>query len=135
MILDHIDTEALAVCPLLNRAMDREQSSTLMDFIHGPNLRFQDFVFRIQGSRVVVAEEPYCLECGEELDSVYHKLFACASVGAVSVLRDGCRAISAFTDNFHIPLLFSRDNNLKRKFRTLVKEVNDSCIFGPELLT
>ena len=134
-LIHHIDTEALAVCPLLNRAMDREQSSTLMDFIHGHNLRFQDFVFRIQDSRGVVAEEPYCLECGEEMDSVYHKLFECAAVGAVSVLRDGCRTISAFTDNFHIPLLFSRDNNLKRKFRTLVKEVTDNSIFGPDLLS
>ena len=128
-----VDTGALSVCPLVTRSMDRETSTRLLDFTHGHNLRFQNFAFAVE-NRSQRIEEPICLECGVELDSTFHKLFQCTSAGAVSALRGQCQPLSDCTANFHIPLIFSRDRNLKQKFRNLVNEVSASLLFGEEFL-
>eukprot|EP00116_Pleurobrachia_bachei_P001227 sb/3461489/ len=127
-----VDTGALSACPLVTRSMDRETSTRLLDFTHGHNLRFQNFAFSVE-NRSQVIEEPFCLECGVELDSTFHKLFQCTSAGAVSALRGQCQPLSDCTANFHIPLSFSRDRNLKQKFRNLVNEISANLEFGEEL--
>ena len=128
-----MDTGALAAFPLVTRSMNRETSTRILDFIHGHNLRFQNFAFSVQG-RGQATEEPYCLECGEQLDSPYHKLFECTAAGTVTALRDQCLPLSVCNANFHIPLIFTRNRNLKHKFRLLVSEVYDNLAFGDDLL-
>ena len=128
-----VDTEAVSIAPLTNRSMDRRHSSLTMDYIHGHSLRFQNFVGSYQRIDRNV-EKPYCLECGMHHDSPFHKLFQCPAVGAVSALRDQCRVVSVCAGNFHLALIFSRDRNLKHKFRNLVYEVTENSSFNDELL-
>ena len=129
-----VNTKEVSLAPLLNRSLSREESTSYLDFIHGHNLRFQNFAFSYLQYDSSVAV-PTCLECGLLPDSPYHKVFECTSVGGVSRLRQDLSSISKYELNFRIPLIFCSDPNIKRKFRALVREVLESCTFEDNLLT
>ena len=129
-----VNTKTISLAPLLNRSLTREESTSYLDFIHGHNLRFQNFAYSyLQYDTSVTV--PTCLECGLLPDSPYHKVFECISVGGVSRLRQDLNPIAIYELNFRIPLIFSNDPNIKRKFRTLVSEVLESCTLEDNLLT
>ena len=128
-----INSEAFLDFPIVPRNMSRQNSSQVLDFVHGRSLRFQDFSFsylRYERSLTV----PNCLECGQLPDSAFHKLFECTAVRDVEGLRDELRDISSYEMNFHLPLIFSQDKQLKSNFRKLVRAVVEQSMFGDELL-
>ena len=137
-LCDMIDTYMIMKVPLLTRALDRASSTYILDFVHGRSLRFQDFAYSYMRSHGAIGTStaiPYCLECGILPDSPYHKLFKCTSMGVVTSTREQLHGISTFESNFHIPLIFNCNSNIKSKFRYLVKLTLDSCIFAENLLT
>ena len=129
-----VNTKAISLAPLLNRSLSREESTSYLDFVHGHNLRFQNFAYSYLQYDSSVAV-PTCLECGLLPDSPYHKIFECISVGGASRLRQDLNPISIYELNFRLPLIFCSDPNIKRKFRTLVSLVLESCSFEDNLLT
>ena len=130
---DLVNTKEVALTPVLHRGLSRKESTTITDFCHGHNLRFQNFAFRVLNRNSTV-EVPTCLECGLLPDSPYHKLFECASAGLVSVLREELKVISTYECNYRIALVFCNDLNLMRKFRMLVASVIENSDFGDNLL-
>ena len=129
-----VDSEAVLDFPIVPRYyMSRQNSSQVLDFVHGRYLRFQDFSFSyLQYERSLTF--PNCLECGQLPDSAYHKLFECSAMQDVEGLREELRVISSYEMNFHLPLIFSKDNQLKSNFRKLVSAIVEQCLFGDELL-
>ena len=106
---------------------------TVLDFVHGRSLRFQDFSFSyLQYERSLTV--PNCLECGQLPDSTFHKLFECTAIRDVEGLREELRVISSYEMNFHLPLMFSKDKQVKSNFRKLVRAVIEQSLFGDELL-
>ena len=130
---DLVNTKEVALTPVLHRGLSRKESTTITDFCHGHNLRFQNFAFRVLNRNSTV-EVPTCLECGLLPDSPYHKLFECASAGLVSVLREELKVISTYECNYRIALVFCNDLNIMRKFRMLVASVIENSDFGDNLL-
>eukprot|EP00116_Pleurobrachia_bachei_P009472 sb/3469734/ len=121
------DSEAFLDFPIVPRNMSRQNSSQVLDFVHGRSLRFQDFSFsylRYERSLTV----PNCLECGQLPDSAFHKLFECTAVRDVEGLRDELRDISSYEMNFHLPLIFSQDKQLKSNGRKLMRAVVEQSI-------
>ena len=71
-----VDTMQLLSCPIISRECTRMQSSSIMDFLHGRCVRFQNFAYSVlKYDRCKMT--PICLECCTLPDSVYHKLYEC----------------------------------------------------------
>ena len=128
-----INSEATLDFPIVPRNMSRQTSSQVLDFVHGRSLRFQDFSFSyLHYERSLTV--PNCLECGQLPDSTFHKLFECTAIRDVEGLREELKVISSYEMNFHLPLIFSKDKQVKSDFRKLVRAVIEQSLFGDELL-
>jgi hypothetical protein len=128
-----VDCGALFTVPLLRRSLSRRTTTAVVDFVHGHNLRFQDFLYAQQQiDRSVHC--PECLECFKP-DSPFHKLFECELGEGLVELREQLTPISRYEHNYHLALLFSRERKLKDLFCDLVDKVILLSSFGEELLT
>ena len=128
-----VDCGALFNVPLLRRSLSRQKTTAVVDFIHGHNFRFQDFLYAQQKiDRNLHC--PECLECYKP-DSPFHKLFECELGESLVELREQLIPISRYEHNFHLALLFSRERKLKDLFCDLVEKVTLLSSFGEDLLT
>ena len=128
-----VDCGALFDVPLLRRSLSRRTTTAVVDFVHGHNLRFQDFLYAQQKLNRNV-HCPECLECFKP-DSPFHKLFECELGDCLVELREQLKPISRYEHNFHLALLFNRERKLKDVFCDLVEKVILLSSFGEELLT
>eukprot|EP00116_Pleurobrachia_bachei_P003320 sb/3463582/ len=128
-----VDCGALFTVPLLRRSLSRRTTTAVVDFVHGHNLRFQDFLYAQQQiDRSVHC--PECLECFKP-DSPFHKLFECELGDGLVELREQLTPISRYEHHSHLALLFSRERKLQDLFCDLVDKVILLSSFGEELLT
>lgn len=128
-ISDLVKTENLPLNFIFQRADKRIDDTNMLDFLHGRCLRFQNFKKSVTKD---ITASSICLDCNEDDDSPFHKLFICEQFKGN--FRDNLiNQLKPENVAFYlIKVIFTTERDVAIAFKNQVKNICATSLFNDE---